>query len=90
MTDRIQRWHPFLYRYMSYDGTKRTYTFTCNVCGGHNCEKIDSLDRYCFWSGYYRCTDCGNEKGKDGQPICYYSDNFKGSEQKEPEQLSLF
>lgn len=88
--DRIRQWHPFLYRYTGYGGKRKNITFTCPRCGGHNCEKLGDLDRDVFWSGHYRCTDCGETK-ENGNPISYYSDAFVTSEAKpEPVQLSIW
>ncbi len=76
---RIRQWRPFIYPYVGYDGKQQVVTFTCPKCGGHNCEKIDkSLDVDNFWSGRYRCSDCGNRGDGDGNNwICYYSRCFK-------------
>ena len=90
MDSDIIRFKPFLYKYTNYMGTKSKITFTCPMCGGHNCEKIGDLDKNCFWSGHYRCTDCGATKGKDGNAINYYSDAFVRTEEKVPTQLELF
>ncbi len=57
-------------------------TFTCPKCGGHNAEKIDSLERDNFWSGHFKCSDCGNRKDGKGNPICYYSDCFKNEDER--------
>ena len=88
--DNIRQWHPFLYRYMGVDGKHQEVTFTCPTFGGHNCEKLDELDHDVFWSGYYRCTDCG-ETELNGNPICYYSKAFINKEiESEPVQLSIW
>lgn len=87
--DRIKQWHPFLYTFESYDGKHCAFTFTCPTCGGHNCEKLGNIDKDCFWSGYYRCTDCGETK-ENGNPINYYSDAFLRHEYSEPIELNLF
>lgn len=86
---RINRWHPFLFKYVDYEGKRVTMTFTCPTCGGHNCEKLDNLDKDCFWSDYYRCTDCGETK-ENGNPINYYSGAFLRHEYSEPIELNLF
>jgi predicted RNA-binding Zn-ribbon protein involved in translation (DUF1610 family) len=88
-SDRIKQWHPFLYRYINYMGTPREVTFTCPTCGGHNCEKIDRLESDNFWSGHFRCTDCGEKKEK-GEPLCYFSDAFINKPQRQAVQLELF
>lgn len=81
--DKIQQYAPFLYRYISYEGKPHVITFTCNKCGGHNAEKTDnSLDKDCFWSGHYRCSDCGNRRDNQGNPICYYSDCFINNDEQ--------
>ena len=88
--DRIKSWRPFRFRYESYDNTRHEITFTCPRCGGHNCEKIGDLDKDNFWSGHYRCTDCGETKENDN-PICYYSDCFVNKVMNpDPVQLSLW
>jgi len=88
--DRIKQWHPFLYRYMGIDGKRQEVTFTCPTCNGHNCEKLDELDHDVFWSGHYRCTDCGETK-ENGNALCFYSNAFVNKEMKpEPVQLSLW
>ena len=88
--ERIRHWHPFLFRYTGIYGRRQEVTFTCPRCGGHNCEKLDELDRDVFWSGHYRCTDCGETK-ENGNPLNYYSDAFVNKElPPEPVQLTLF
>jgi len=88
--ERIMRWRPFLHRYMGIDGKRQEVTFTCPTCGGHNCEKLDTIDIDVFWSGHYRCTDCGETK-EHGNALCYYSDSFINKEMKpEPVQLTFF
>lgn len=89
-TDRITQWHPFLYRYIGIYGKCQEVTFTCPTCGGHNCEKLGDLDKDVFWSGYFRCTDCGETK-ENGNQLCFYSHAFVNKELKdEPVQLSLW
>lgn len=80
--DKIQQWSPFLYRYISYDDKPYVITFTCDKCGGHNAEKLDELDKDNFWSGYYRCSDCGNRLDNHGNQICYYSDCFINTDEQ--------
>lgn len=80
--DKIKQWAPFVYRYISYDNKPYVITFTCNKCGGHNAEKIDSLDKDVFWSGYFKCSDCGNKIDNNGNQICYYSDCFENSDEQ--------
>ena len=63
---------------MGVDGKRQEVTFTCPTCGGHNCEKLDELHDV-FWSGYYRCTDCG-ETELNGNPICYSKAKFINKE----------
>ena len=88
--DRITRWHPFRYQYTDYEGRQAVFTFTCQKCGGHSCDKIDSLDHDVFWSGHYRCSDCGCTQ-EDGHEINYYSDCFhKYYIKEQPIQLDLF
>lgn len=88
--DKIKRWHPFSYKFVSYDGKNYEMTFTCPDCGGHNCEKLGELDNDNFWSGHYRCTDCGATK-ENGKPINYYSDAFIRKEVKpDGVQMELF
>lgn len=86
----IIRFKPFLHLFTDLNGKPARHTFTCPKCGGHNCEKIGELDKDCFWSGHYRCTDCGNTKDYKGEPICYYSDCFIRVTISEPKQLELF
>lgn len=88
--ERIKSWKPFRFRYKNYEGKRSVITFTCPKCGGHNCEKIGDLDKDNFWSGHYRCTDCGETK-ENGNAINYYSDCFIRKEiPPEPVQLELF
>ena len=88
--DRILRWKPFLFRCTNYEGRKICITFTCPLCGGHNCEKIGDLDLYNFWSGHYKCKDCGCATD-NGNPINYYSDCFVvENEKRDAVQLELF
>ena len=86
----IIRYKPFLHLFTDLDGHRARHIFTCPVCGGHNCEKLGNLDKDFFWSGHFRCTDCGNTKDEEGEPICYYSDCFIREEIIEPKQLELF
>ncbi len=78
--NKILEWSPFLYKFVSYDNKPHAITFTCPKCGGHNCEKIDTIESDNFWSGYYRCTDCGNKRDNDGNQICYYSSCFNNTD----------
>lgn len=90
LDEKIKQWHPFIFRYKSFDGKRYEQTFTCPTCGGHNCEKMGDLDRDNFWSGQYRCTDCGETK-ENGNDINFYSDAFVSRElPPEPKQLSLW
>lgn len=87
----VVRFKPFLHLFTDYMGRRARHTFTCPVCGGHNCEKMQPTgEPRNFWSGHYRCTDCGNTKDEKGYPICYYSDCFIREEIDTPVQLSLF
>lgn len=74
---KITQWSPFVYSYIGYEGQRLQITFTCSKCGGHNCEKINSVDTDNFWSGHFRCSDCGNRRDADGNCINYYSRSFK-------------
>ena len=90
LDDRIKQWHPFLYRCRDYEDRRCEITFTCPTCGGHNCEKLGDLDKDNFWSGHYRCTDCGETQEK-GRALCYYSDAFTlKTLPADPVQLSIF
>jgi hypothetical protein len=84
------KFKPFVYTFNDYEGKPNRITFTCPECGGHNCEKIEPSDKYCFWSGYYRCTDCGCTHDAEGRNFAYYSDCFKREEIQNPIQLELF
>ncbi len=77
---KIKQYSPFIYRYISYDNKPYVITFTCPKCGGHNAEKLEGPDKDVFWSGHFRCSDCGNRIDEGGCPICYYSDCFKNND----------
>lgn len=89
MNDRITQWHPFRYIYTDFSNHRLVVTFTCPRCGGHNCEKLGDLDKDVFWSGHYRCTNCG-ETHEKGEPLCYYSDAFISKRTDTAQQLSLW
>lgn len=79
---KIQQYAPFMYRYISYDNKPHVITFTCDKCGGHNAEKVDDVDNDSFWSGHFKCSDCGNRIDNHGNPMCFYSDCFIDSDEQ--------
>lgn len=73
--DIILSWKPFQAKLEGLYGNIRYISFTCPVCGGHNCISTDVIDRYHFLSGNYKCMDCGNDLCNN-MKINYYSDCF--------------
>ena len=92
----IIRWKPFLATYISYDGRRNvTVRFRCPRCGGSGCDRKTKLsnnrvdDRH-FWQGGFRCSNCCEERDKDGRSFYYASECFVTEKEEIVEQMSLF
>ena len=94
--DEIIRWKPFRAIYTSYDGRfKVTVKFKCPYCGSGNCDRRTKrtksrVDDRHFWQGHFRCSDCGAELDKNGEPFYYASACFINVREEIVQQLSLF